>query len=308
MLTGILLGLLAAFLQSLSYLISASFVRAHATRRDAATALVARSHIAMGILSAIALAITYHLHGDRIPTLTSWLHLGALCIACNMVAQFAMYFTLRFADASRVSPLTGIKILFIALMGITFTGDHYTPLQWGAVALTLCAAYLLSRNGGRLSAAGIAGILITSLAHGSSDFFVRLQQAVFHTTPDAALPTILINLIIVFADYSIGGVTSLALLPFTGRYPARAWFRHILPYSLVWLGAMCVLFIAFDRLGLVHGTIVQSTRGLISIALGFLLARLGFSSLEKRLPPKTQLLRLAAGLLMFLAIVLFALG
>lgn len=312
---GILIGLAAALLQSLSYLLSAAFVRAHSDRRNPSLALLARSYIAMGVVSALVLLLFLRHYGGRIPPLSDWLVYAVLGIVTAMVAQGAMFFTLRAADASRVSPLIGIKIFFLALMGMVFAGDTYTPLQWGAIAMTLLSAHLLSRNGGRLGAAGIVGVLVTSLSFAASDYTIRLQQAVFHAHAAALqaqgldpVPLVTANLAIVWLDYALGGAVGLLLLPWTERYPARVWVRHVLPYAAVWLGAICVLLVSFDMLGVVLGTIVQNTRGILSIGLGYLLARVGGTALEQRLGRRDQLVRLAAGLLMFLAIAAFALG
>lgn len=310
--SGIAIGLLAAILQSVSYLVSAAFVRAHADRSGAATALVARSYLVMGAFSALALPLVCLGHPGRVPPFALWGGAAAGAIVSNMVAQAAMFFTLKAADASRVSPLLGVKILFLALLGIVFAGDRYGAWQWGGIVLALVSALLLSRSGGRLGAAGAAGVAVTALAYAGSDFCIRLQQQAFHefagtliARGETPLPVITANLVILWADYVLGGLAALAALPFTGRYPARDWPRHVLPYAAVWLGAMTLLYLSFELLGVVHGTIVQSTRGLISIGFGYALARLGGSALERRLPPDVFLGRLLAGALMFAAIVVF---
>lgn len=311
--SGIAIGLLAALLQSLSYLVSASFVRGNAGRPGAATALVARSYLVMGAFSALALPAICHAHPGQVPPFALWGGAAAGAIVSNMVAQAAMFFTLKAADASRVSPLLGVKILFLALLGIVFAGDRYGAWQWTGIGLALVSALLLSRSGGRLGAAGIVGVAVTALAYAGSDFCIRLQQTAFHefgqrlaASGGEPLPVVAANLTILWGDYVLGGLAGLVALPFTGRYPAREWPRHVLPYAAVWLGAMTLLYLSFELLGVVHGTIVQSTRGLISIALGWALARLGGSALERRLAPRAFAGRVFAGALMFLAILVFS--
>lgn len=309
---GIVIGLLAAVLQSVSYLVSASFVRAYAGRSGAATALVARSYLVMGAFSALALPVLCHAYPGRVPPFALWGGAAAAAIVSNMIAQAAMFFTLKAADASRVSPLLGVKILFLALLGIVLAGDRYGVWQWGGIALALVSALLLSRSGGRLGVVGIVGVAVTALAYAGSDFCIRLQQTAFHeyaqtlvARGETPLPVVSANLAILWADYVLGGVAALVALPFTGRYPARAWPRHVVPYAAVWLGAMTLLYLSFELLGVVHGTIVQSTRGLISIGFGYALARLGGTALERRLPASVFLGRVLAGALMFLAILAF---
>ena len=312
---GIPIGLAAAVLQSTSYLVSAAFVRAHADRRGAGAALVARSFLAMGVVSAVALPAFCAARPGLVAPLRTWFPAALGTIAANVVAQVAMAATLRAADASRVSPLLGVKILFLALLGIVLAGDRYGSLQWGGIALSLAAAELLSRSGGRLGAAGALGVGATAAFYALSDFGIRVQQDAFHAWAlhlaergIEPLPAIGANMAILFGDYALGGAVALAAMPFTGRYAALDWSRHILPYAAVWLGAMALLYVSFDLLGVVHGTIVQSTRGLLSIGLGWALARWGGTALERRLPPGVLAGRVAAGILMFLAIVVFTLG
>lgn len=48
------------------------------------------------------------------------------------------------------------------------------------------------------------------------------------------------------------------------------------------LAAMFFLFGCFGTIGVVYGNILQSLRGVISILVGFLIARMGFVSLEEK--------------------------
>ncbi len=122
------------------------------------------------------------------------------------------------------------------------------------------------------------------------------------------LPAVEANLVMVFCDYVLFGAMALCVYPFTGRYPARVWPRHAVPYGCVWLGAMILLYVCFDLITPVYGNIVQSTRGVISIVMGYFVARSGARALEERLPRAVFWQRLGAGTLMFAAIVLFNLG
>jgi hypothetical protein len=55
----------------------------------------------------------------------------------------------------------------------------------------------------------------------------------------------------------------------------------------------------------VFGNIMQSTRGVMSVAIGAALAHLGWHELEQRVDRATLLRRLAAALLMTAAIALY---
>jgi hypothetical protein len=57
--------------------------------------------------------------------------------------------------------------------------------------------------------------------------------------------------------------------------------------------------------GVVFGNILQSTRGVMSVAIGAALAHLGWHDLEQRVDRSTLLRRLTAALLMTAAIALY---
>ncbi len=61
-------------------------------------------------------------------------------------------------------------------------------------------------------------------------------------------------------------------------------------------------------IGVVYGNIVQSTRGVISVALGAAVAAAGFVHLEERMSRKLFARRLIAAAIMALAIAMFHLG
>jgi len=73
----------------------------------------------------------------------------------------------------------------------------------------------------------------------------------------------------------------------------RAW-GSACPSALTWFGSMCLLYACFGLIGVVFGNIVQSTRGMISIALGWMVARWGMTHLESH-APRSALWRRMAG-------------
>ena len=68
---------------------------------------------------------------------------------------------------------------------------------------------------------------------------------------------------------------------------------------------MVGLYCCFGLVGVVFGNILQSTRGVMSVAIGATLAQLGWHELEQRVDRVTLLRRLAAALLMTAAIALY---
>jgi uncharacterized membrane protein YgdD (TMEM256/DUF423 family) len=66
------------------------------------------------------------------------------------------------------------------------------------------------------------------------------------------------------------------------------------------------LYCSFGLVGVVFGNILQSTRGIMSVALGAMLAHLGWHELEQRVDRAMLLRRFAAALLMTAAIAIYA--
>jgi cytochrome c biogenesis protein CcdA len=75
----------------------------------------------------------------------------------------------------------------------------------------------------------------------------------------------------------------------------------------MWLLGMAGLYTCFGLVGVVFGNILQSTRGMMSIAIGAALAHAGWHALETRVDPQTLVRRLLAAALMTAAIALYVL-
>ncbi len=300
MIPGILLGLAAALLQSTSYLASGAFVR---TYHRANLALLARGYVIMGALSAAALPFAWPA-GGAVPPFGSYALPMLLCTLFCILGQAGMFLTLRTTEASRVSPLLSLKILMLALASLVLGLERYAAVQWLGIALSVAAALLLSRAGRAMPLPAILWLLFTCASYATSDYYIREQFGLFIPPLSFVRASVVITLL----SYATGGIFGLAALPFTGRFPIRVWTHYALPFALTWLGAMMCLFACFGLIGIVHGNIVQSTRGLISIGLGYLVARAGHAHIEERVGRSVLLRRAVAAILMMLAVALFSLG
>ena len=107
--------------------------------------------------------------------------------------------------------------------------------------------------------------------------------------------------------YVVLGVFGVALLMVQG-WPTRAQWLGAVPYSLFWLASVFTYFFGLALLegNVVLAVIIQASRGLQSIALGWVLAHMGMTHLEEKVPHRTVLLRALAALLMLGAIALYA--
>ena len=224
-----------------------------------------------------------------------------VCLAANA----AMLFLLKHLDSSRASPLLAVKVPMLAAFYAFGLSRPCSAAQWFGVALVVAAAALLAGAGRRISRAAWGWLLATCAGYCIADWYiVRTFDAVAPAFPDLFGRSLFALALI----YVVTGAASVALLPFSPRFPAADWRRHALPYAVLWFGAMIVLYVCFAACGLVLGNIVQSTRGLISVALGWFVARAGRTDLEERVGLAVLARRVFAALLLVAAVALYAAG
>lgn len=302
-LAGLGIGLVAAFLQSCSYVVSASYVRGSG---KPAWTLLAPSFLVMGAFAALALPLAWPAPGAPPPDWARLLPLSAACIASCMAGNGAMFFLLKRLDSSRASPLLALKVPMLAIAGIAATGRNCSAAQWCAVALVVASAFVLAGAGRSVSARAWAWLFAACAAFCVSDSFIA---ASFDACAESfggsvARYTFFAACVI----YVVGGAFSLAALALQGAPLREEWRRWVVPYAACWFAAMLALFACFALCGLVLGNIVQSTRGLVSVAIGWGLARAGRTELEEKVPASVVARRVAAALLVVAAMALYAAG
>jgi hypothetical protein len=295
-LSGICFGLGAAFCQSLSYVFSGLFVRTFQLRPHV---LLVLAHVAMGLASVVALPLVLP---DALPGLREYGGPLVGGVVCYLSGQTGLFLALRHTDASRVSPLLGLKLPVLAGFSVLFLGAHYVAVQWLALGLCLLAALLLNVSGPRIRLSSLGWILWACLGYCASDLNIRL---LVDRLQGGGLSLLRACLVGGFLSYTLCGALALALLPLVPWREPRLW-RYALPFAAAWLGAMLLLFACFGAVGVVFGNIVQSTRGLLSILLGLLLSAAGHVNLEARASASVWLRRLLAAVLMVLSIALFS--
>jgi hypothetical protein len=279
----------------LSYIFSRLYVMRHP---GAFLRLMVLGHLVMGALS---LAMLPFLHLDHLPPLGQyvWPLVGAS--GFYLLGQAGLFYVLRHVEASRISPLLGLKIAMLAIITAAFLRDcpAPTPLQWLAVALSVAAAFALNSTGGKLPARIVAGLLLTCLTYSLSDINIRYLILGLGGGTSGVFAAVAFC-------YLLCGVAALAALPWAGAHQRGDW-RLAVPWAVSWLGAMLLLFGCFQTLNdVVWGNILQSTRGLISMVLGAAVAGAGMVHLEKKVARGIFWRRMAAALLMSAAIALYA--
>ena len=267
---GVFLGLGAAFCQSLSYVFSRLFLSQFPRR---SFTLLALAHVIMG---ALALCILPFVIPQSLP---NWKELAPPLLGasvCYLCGQTCLFMALRYAEPSRVSPLLGIKIVVLALVTTVFMQSNYTFLQWTAVGLSVTAALMLRQSGSRIPWDSMAWVLAACVGYAFSDINIRLLVQRF-----SYLPLSRAALVSACLSYLLCLFFTCPLLLFSPRPGLRMW-GYAIPFALAWFTAMLFLFACFGSIGVVFGNIVQSSRGLLSVVMGSLLAKWGWHFLEVR--------------------------
>lgn len=298
---GVAAGLGCALFSSISYLIS----RHHGTRRPGGSRrLLVLAHLLMGL---VCCPVAWWLVPATVPLsdLASFSVWSACVVSTGsyFVGQACVFHVLTRADASRLSPLLGLKIIALALLVTVVLRQPLTPLQWLAVGLCGTAAVVLQRGGSGIPPKPLALLAFSCLCFAIADLgIVALIDALEATVPISRLQA---GSLAMALTYVLGG---LIVLPMVAReyghqQPPNAgdWLAAA-EYSAAWLTAMVSLYACIGTVGVVLSTILQSTRGVMSVALGAVLAHLGWHDLESRVDRIMFIKRLAAAALMTAAI------
>ncbi|MFA4944482.1 MAG: EamA family transporter [Lentisphaeria bacterium] len=295
---GITAGLIAAFAQSCSYFFSRRFLQ----RFPAAglPSLLLTSHLYMGGASLLLLLLLGH-DLRQIAFLTYALPLAG-ATGCYLLGQTGLFQALRHAESSRVAAFLGLKILFLAGFVTLAHGQALGPVRWLAVFLSVAAAFCLNEAGGRLPAPAIAGLAVAVVGYSFSDLAITALITTLRPALGARAPVLAVALC-----YLLSGLLSLPFLLARRREPAGAW-RGALPYAAIWFIGILFLFACFGQIGTVFGNVVQATRSVMAILLGWAVMRRGWHHLEAKVPPAVFWKRLAGAALMTSAVALYTLA
>ncbi len=318
MIVGIATGLGAALLQSLSYLATRYYV--HGRGKWAARQLLVLAHVWMGIASAVLLLIVWP--GRGFSVLQIWEPVLQM-VVFYLVGQTSMTLALQQVEASRVSPLQGVKIIFLAALAAFLpipkvVGAVDVPgltwMQWTAAGLAVVAAATLNYAGKAIPRKPLITIIIGCAGYAAADWNIsRTNVAIAHVLPGlGAGQSSLLN---VGLCYGITGLLGLAAMPFWGRSrTSRGWGaqvrdgRDAAPFAAAWFIGMLLLYWCYAEVGPLLGAILQSSRGLMSILLGSLLVWWGHLHIEPHSGWGMFVRRMAAGLLMACAVSLYVIG
>lgn len=295
LMTGIMLGLIAGLTQSVSYIFSRMFV----TRRHSSPVqLLILGHIIMGMICTILLPWLWR---SGLHDLHFWIWPLLFVTGFYLLGQLMFFIALKTSDASRLSPMMAIKIVFLALLTSILLQQPLVIMQWVGILVCILSAFLLNNTGGRLPWRSLIFVLMACMFFSLSDTYIKVFVDRLCLT---GLNTIQSIFLAVCMTYTLCGLVSLMLLPWVGGW-SKENLRYATPFALAWLMAMVFLFASFAMVGVVFGNILQSTRGIFSILIGGVLAKIGLEHIEQKTSRTVFTRRLAAAVLMCLAIILY---
>lgn len=293
MLIGIVGGFFSAALQSSSYVLSRVFIHKY---KDSFS-LVVFSQLAMGVLGAATIPLIMPF--SSYPLTWKFFGLMLLCVLTFMGGQYCFFQTLREIEASRLSSLLGLKIVILALISMLVTRIPLHFLQWLAIILCSVAAVGMNFTGGRITRKGAFWLLLMLISYSCCDLIetelileMQGKSLLADSTAVAALM------------YLILGALTVPLL-WKHRWDFGK-FKAAVPYAASWYGGIILLFLCYGSLGAVFGNIIQSSRGIISVALGAWLLHLGYEHLEPRVDRKSWCRRFLMAVVMICAMCLYS--
>ena len=303
---GVVAGLSAAFFSALSYLVSRhhSLRQRAAGRRGATLRLLALAHVLMG---SACLPVTLWLWPDKAPDVAGISGPLAVSVGLYLLGQSALFAALRRVEASRIAPLMGIKIAMLALIVTYALGESLDPRQWLAVSLCISAAFILQAGHGAVPPAALGFVVASCLCFAVADLgIIRLIEALQAGVAAAGgdLGRIHAGGLALTLTYAACGLLFVPLLVRLRQLDRADWAASC-QYAAAWMAAMAGLYCCFGLVGVVLGNILQSTRGMMSVALGAVLAHRGWHDLEQRVDRVTLLRRIAAATLMTAAIAIY---
>jgi drug/metabolite transporter (DMT)-like permease len=278
-----------------------------------------RAHFLMGI---VCLPVAWLLWPPIMPAPARWVPSLIGSTATYLGGQAAVFAALTRMPPSILAPLLGLKLVLLAGIVTALPGPKLGLRQWAAVVLACVAASMLRRGSraarhgdaptgcapsGTFSAAAFGIILLACLLFAVSDLFIVGLISGLEAVPgeSAGLSGRLAAGGFAMAiTYVTCGLIAGAILIWLGP-TARGTWTGAAHYATAWLGAMASLYICFGLVGAVFGNVLQSTRGVMAVAAGAVLARSGWHDLEEPCDRGTLVRRFIAAALMATAIAIF---
>lgn len=299
---GIIFGLTAAFLMSLSYIFSKRFMLIHGSP----FLLTLYAMIVQGAAGLVLLAFVW----DRF----SWdFDLRAVLVAAGAVAggifgNFCFFRTLKEVEASRLSSLLGLKIATLALICMLILQHTVNWLQWVAVLMATIAAVGMNFTGGKITLKAAFWLFLTLLGYSLGDLAGTAFLEVFLAMGKEGTSRLVASFASVSCTVFLSALVMAPLFAFKHIPKKISMLRDSAYYGLIWFSSLLFLFDCFSSVGVVYGSILQAARGVISVIFGAILLKLGFKDYEPKVGLSAWIRRLIMAILMAGAMTVYAIA
>ena len=293
MVSGILSGFISAILMSGSYIFSRTYLRKY----QDPVKLAVFSQINMGILGIFLLGLSFFCVEVDVPGRVYVYMTGETF--SFLIAQTSFFLMLRKVEATRVASLLGLKLVVVALFTVLL-GNHLFHLQWLAIILCTIAAVGMNFSGGKIPLSSVFWLIMAVSFYAFCDICITGMMQIM---PGKSM---LLNSFFVMGCTFTG--IGVLVLPGLFKYPLTlSALKATIPYTLFYFSSMIFLMTCFGLIGVVFGSIIQATRGVISVVLGMILLHFGLEKNEPQVPVRIWIRRIVMSILMFFAIILYTL-
>lgn len=293
MVFGVLFGLSGALLISGSYVLSRRYLN---TPNRSIYQLLSLSHAQMSLMSLMILPFVIF------EPKSGWLSILfplAAAAGSYFFGQAMLFASLRSVPASRVTPFLGLKVMFVAILFITIFGKELNQLQWISVCLSVIAALCLLKTGDKIP--WISLLLIILSCFGLSCAEIAYTELIIRLGGESRVQTTILAGCLV---YCVCSLCSVVLYKDLIKSSVKDWVDSY-AYTMSYYLSAFLFLAAISTVGVLFMTILQSSRCVIAIGLGALLAWKGWVDLEKRVEWQERVRQLAAASLMMLSIGLY---
>lgn len=297
MFIGILFGFLAAMFQSISYVCTRIFT---SRNKNNTAALLAVSHIIMAVMS---IPLVFLLTPENMPEFSKYGFVLFTTSIFYMLGQLFLFAAIIRSEPSRVSPLLGMKIIILALISTAFFDSTFSLYQWSGIFLSCVAVYMLSNTGKKITITIFIFVLLACFCYSLSDLSIKQLVSKFDGIPILKAASFSVAI-----SYILCGIFGIIIFIFYRKNITLRTWKYSLPFAVSWFLAIICLFSCFALIGVVFGNILQSTRGIISIVMGFILVRWGFDQMDAHISRAIFVKRILAAVLMTTAVVLYMAG
>ena len=290
---GILSGLLTAFMQSFSYLGGRRFLARYGNARQLLIASLVICGAAAWLLAIFFLDTT---------KIFSWKMLGLLIMSNGgfVAGQWGFFNAQKHIESSRIASLLGLKVLVVMFLSIVMLRAQFTLWQYTAIVLAAFAAMLMNWSKGRLELGGMGFLLMALVGYAFSD--MGIQMVVAYLECSSPIAGGLSGYVLTYGTMGIGALLLMKPLKVSWKMVAGA-----LPQGVCWTISMWGLYVCFGLIGAAFGNVIQASRGVVSLVLGIVLSYFAIDGLEQKQSWQVWLRKALAAILMFGAIVLYAL-